>query len=1327
MAEPTKKSTLSKWLKLKQQKASATTSTGIEKKPLNIDVPLSFGQERLWLLQELYTDNPFYNYAHQYTFEGAIDLEKLLAAFRAVVARHEVLNSNFQIKNGQPIQVLRDEPSFVQVFDCSNIKNVETRLSEIIESETQVRFDLTKDALLRLTTIKISEEKHIVLLVMHHIIGDRESLVILNQEWVKNYKQLVDNQIIASKENQLQYTDFAHWQRQQSPKKEDLNYWKNQLSGELPTLALPHDQLRPNQATFRGKSVSRTLSTTSHQGLQAICTEYQTTPFAVTLAAFQALLYRYTAQQDILIGVPFSNRDKVELERLIGFFNETLVMRAEINETTTFAQLIAQVKQTTIDAFAHKSVPFSQLVNELNPQRQGSANPIFQAMFVYNAAAGDLDFGEGIVVTEEMLDLGVSKFDLTLFVSDLNNQLRVTFEYSTDLFEVEAMERMLRHLEVLWTSMLKQPSDAIAELPLLTAKENLLITKTWNEQNVPAPEVKTILNLFRKWATEKPNIAALSFQNKSLTYGELDHKSNQVAHFLKQQNQGKANTLVGILTAPSFDQIIGILGILKTGAAYLPLDPDYPKDRLQYMLEDANAQVILTQDELEHLLPENEAKATSIQQILNIVDAKNYVQEEITTSQLAYMIYTSGSTGKPKGVPITHHNLLYSTVARFHFYPQSPGAFLLLSSFSFDSSVAGIFWTLCSGGKLVLTPKRIEQDILQLGQLIDEEQVTHTLMLPSLYQTILEFIPVEQLKSLQIVMVAGEACAPTVVNDHFKKLTQVRLYNEYGPTEGTVWSTAHTMTIQDANAQVPIGRPIPYMKNYILDQQLKVVPIGVIGELYIGGEGVASGYWNRPKLTAEKFVDSPFGQEKLYRTGDLAKYRMDGTIEFLGRADHQVKIRGHRIELEEIKNRLLQLTEVEDALVLVQNTATNPTLFAYLQSSQTTDNQMIRHYLQAQLPAYMVPSAFVTLEQFPQLPNGKVDLKDLPRPEFSIDETTFQAPETTLEKQLIEIWQQVLNLENVSVTDSFFDIGGDSIKSIQVIGKAGQQGIEIAPNLLFEYSSVRALAAYLEQAQTTDWSSIAKLSEGGTQTPLFCIHSGAAHVFFYRSLANYLGDDQPLYALQPKGLDGKTPQHNSIREMATYYIQEIKRIQPEGPYALLGTCFSNAVGLEMAHQLKANEDEIESLIFVDSGPVYLQSLSERGGTKTMSRFFDMLSSGNWKGIQKKLRNRGIRLQRKAQQPFLEQPEQHLQSTITNLNDLYDQYSWRPINQPILFIRSTEFANRSDKDYQVEQWQQLSNNQLDIQVVKGHHLTLFEEPEVEGLAKVLAAYLEKVVV
>ncbi len=1325
MAEPTKKSTLNKWLKLKQQRAKEST-TDITKKPAGIAAPLSYGQERLWLLQELYADSSFYNYAHQYTFEGAIDLEKLLEAFRLVVQQHEVLNSNFRVQEGQPVQVLRAQIDAPQIIDLSNGINVESRLATITKQETSIQFDLTKDALLRLTVIKINDQKHIALLVMHHIIGDRESLSILNQEWEKNYQQLTAHQLIEPKKEQLQYTDFAYWQRQQKPKEKDLNYWLQQLDGELPTLALPHDQLRPNQATFRGAMRSETFSSDFYKELQQICTAHQTTFFVAALATFQALLYRYTEQEDILVGVPFSNRDKVELERLVGFFNETLVMRARVDATTTFNELVEQIKQTTIDAFAHKSVPFSQLVNTLNPERQGSANPIFQTMFVYNAAASEVDFGTDIEVTEEVLDLGVAKFDLTLFVSDLKDQLQTTFEYSTDLFEEETIQRMLAHLKVLWTNLMQQPDAAIAQLPLLTDEEQKLIVHDWNHQNIPSPEVATILELFHQQVRSNPDAIAVYFQNKQLTYQELDQKANQVAHFLQRQ-EVPPNTLVGLFTSPSLDLIIGILGIQKAGAAYLPLDPDYPKDRLAYMLQDAQVNLVLTQEKLKYLLPETSATVTSIQQILNIVDSVNPVETSVEASSLAYMIYTSGSTGKPKGVPISHDNLVHSTVARLHYYPQSPSAFLLLSSFSFDSSVAGIFWTLCSGGKLVLTPKRIEQNITQLGQLIEQEQITHTLLLPSLYQTVLEFIPVAQLSSLQIVMVAGEACAPTVVQDHFKKLTQVRLYNEYGPTEGTVWSTAHPMTTQDATNSVPIGRPIPYMQNYILNQQLQPVPIGVIGELYIGGKGVASGYWQRPKLTVAKFVSSPFGEDKLYRTGDLAKYRSEGTIEFLGRADHQVKIRGHRIELEEIKNRLAQLPDVEDALVIIKNSTTHPTLVAYLQTSITSDIASIRHYLQAQLPAYMIPSAFVSLSEFPHLPNGKVDINALPEPQVEIDEATYQAPKTDLEKQLANIWQQVLKIEKVSATDSFFDIGGDSIKSIQVIGKAGQQGIAIAPNLLFEYPSIRALAAYLTEAETSNWSSIATLNQRGTRTPLFCIHSGAAHVFFYRSLAKYLGDDQPVYALQPKGLDGKTVRHDSIEAMAAYYIEEIKRIQPEGPYALLGTCFSNAVGLEMAHQLKAAGDEIESLIFVDSGPVYLQNIEERGGNQPMGRFMEMLSAGDWKGIKRKVRNRGIRLQRKIKQPFLEEQQQHLQSTITNLNDLYNRYSWRPINQAVLFIRSTEFANRSDKDYQVEQWQQLSNHQLEIHLVEGHHLTLFEEPEVEGLAQVLAAHFEAVVV
>ncbi|MEL7249564.1 MAG: amino acid adenylation domain-containing protein [Bacteroidota bacterium] len=1316
------KSNLDKWLALKKKGQQAAKPRGISKRPQDSKVPLTHGQQRLWLLQQLYPKSPFYNYAHLYRLRGKLDQDVLHQSLVTTAKRHQMVSTAFQQEdNGQTVQFLQTKRELpYEYLDWSELDHeVQTQqLSTVYEAQRQHLFDLEQDALIRATLIRLGTEEHLLVLLLHHIIGDRSSLGIFNRELAAYYRAQVQGEATDQTNLKLEYADYAYWQQQQKIAEKSLNYWIERLAAPRSVLELPADFPSPAEPSFRGQTLRRKLPAPLAKQLKSLAKEQQTTLFVVGLALYQVMLYRYTGQEDLLIGAPFSTRDRSELTGIVGFFNETLVLRTALNPQDNFLALLTQVKQHTLDALNHKDVPFDQLVQELKPERQGSSNPLFQAMFVMNEPAEKLDFGRDLQLEDRILDLEVAKFDLTLFFSDTDDNLELALEYASDLFEKATIERMLGHLEVLAGAIVAQPQRSIATLPLLSAEESTQLLETWNASTAPLPTAKSILSFFATHAQQKPEQIAVQFGADSLSYAELAERANALAHRLQQQMGTELrNNIVGLYTEPSVELLVGILGILKAGAAYLPLDPAYPEHRITYMLEDAQVDAVVTTAEL--------AKQFPVQSVaLVVLDEEQQAtapEVEHQGADLAYMIYTSGSTGKPKGVPISHDNLVHSTAARFHFYQEQPGAFLLLSSFSFDSSVAGIFWSISSGGTLVLAPRRIEQDIDALTGLIHDRQVTHTLLLPSLYGILLELAPVQQLSSLEAVMVAGEACSVQLANKHFDLLPQTALYNEYGPTEGTVWSTAHQIKLKDLERSIPIGGPIPYATNYILDQQQQLVPAGVHGELYIGGPGVAEGYWQRPELTASRFIDHPFGEGQLYRTGDRVRYRPDGVIEFLGRVDQQLKIRGHRVEPGEIERTLLAVPAVQEAVVLVNESMQ---LLAWVQATADFDLSIARQWLRRQLPAYMMPSKIWRVDDFPRLPNGKLNRNAILETATYEDSPQEDTATSELEEQLLTIWQAVLSQPSLGVNDNFFDVGGDSLQSIRVIAQARKAGIALAPNLLFEYPTVREMAYYLtdDEAHATTWESISTLQRGEGTTPLFCIHSGAAHVFFYRNLAKYLGDQQAVYALQPKGLDGEQASHNSIEEMAAYYLQEIKRIQPEGPYTLLGTCFSNAVGLEMAHQILAGGDQIEHLIFVDSGPAHLQSLREKEGKRTLYRFGNMLKQGDWKAITKKIRNRLIVAGRKASQPFKSAEAQSLQDTINNLNELYARYNWKPVPATIHFIRSTEFAKRPDKDYHIEQWTQLAEENLEVAVVDGHHLTLFEEPEVQGLAKVVGDIL-----
>ncbi len=1320
-----KSSVLAQWRKRKKE---SVTVHKITPRPLDSKVAPSSGQQRLWLLQKLYPKNPFYQYGHLYKIKGNLNVDLLTKSFQNLIAHHEILRTNFvETAEGVELKIHPTIDFSIEKIETNNNTLAKDDTQHAIQSFVEKTFDLTKDQLLRIGLLKISETEHWMVLSIHHIIGDRSSLLILQQEVFDFYKKNKTVEVETEVKLPLQYTDYAFWKNKQTTDEKQLNFWLKKLEGELPLLELPTDKPRPKRATFNGAIISKKLDSSLSKKIQDLAKEHDTTRFAILLAAFKILLFRYTNQEDILIGSPFSNRDKMELENLIGFFNETLVLRSEIKPDISFHDFIQQIKVSTMQAMEHKNAPFEELVKKINPTRHGSANPLFQAMFVYNNSNTDTFSGLDLEIEDEAIDLKVSKFDLTLFATNHGETLEISLEYALDLFEASTAQRMLQHLEMILISTTNDAQESIAKLHILTQKEREQILISWN--NIPAstPQHTSIHSWIEKMATTFPNKKAVVYQDKSITYSALNSKANRLANILLSNNI-KPSSPIGLYTARGLEMIIGIVGILKAGAAYLPLDPEYPEERIDFILNDANAEFVFCQKKLEIQLEKTTAKVIAIEDILENDVFHNHIKPTVKGDDLAYIIYTSGSTGKPKGVPISHRNLIHSTHARFDFFKSQPDAFLLLSSFSFDSSVAGIFWTLCSGGTLVLPPRRIEQDIQKLAKIIQINKISHTLLLPSLYNLLLEHATDSDLQFLKTVMVAGEACPTNLVLNHYKKLPKVNLVNEYGPTEGTVWSTAHHILPSDAFGSVPIGRPIPSMENYILDKNLQPVPVGVIGELYIGGKGIANGYWQRPELTQERFIPHPFNATnkiKIYKTGDLAKFRQNGVIDFLGRADHQVKIRGHRIEPDEIKSVLEKMDGVKDAVIVVQKNQNHNRLIAYLTMHFQKEKSIIRTALKEVFPDYMIPAAFVQLDEFPKLPNGKIDLKNLPTPDKDdlIDKNNFTAPSTEVEKQLATIWEKVLKISPIGLHDNFFEIGGDSIQSIQVIAKAQKAGIELAPNQLFEYQTIGGLANFLSKkeigAETKDeknnWSSIVTLNKKGSRPPLFCIHSGGGHIFFYQPLAKRLSPEQPLYALQPMGLDGKQAFHSSIEEMAIFYIQEIKKIQPVGPYHLLGTCFSNAVGLEIANQLRDGGDEIALLIIVDSGPQYLLGATERGEKKTASRFVKMIKEKDWKGIQKKFRNRFIRAKQKALAPLENEQERNLRLTIQNLNQLYHHYSWRPYDGTITFIRSSEFAQRKEKDIHIKQWTKLAKSGLDIHVTEGHHVTLFAEPEVEGLA------------
>ncbi|PPK85263.1 non-ribosomal peptide synthase protein (TIGR01720 family)/amino acid adenylation domain-containing protein [Neolewinella xylanilytica] len=1031
-----KSSLLSKWLNRKKTSVDPPP----ESAALTGDYPASAGQQRLWVLSELAPDNPFYHYAEQYRIRGAVDVAMLQRSFTIVFARHEILRTTFYGTESGVRQRVTPGPGFSWEYHPAPLAEAE------ILARAKRPFDLRNGPLTRIRLVRLDADDHLLMVSQHHIITDKQSMRILCEEVAAAYTALRRGEPVDGTPIPQQYGQFASRQLGEVSDT-SLRYWQRQLADAPAMLDLPTDYTRPAQQSYRGQYAEASLSAAVTRAIRERSREASVTPYVYLLSAYLVLLYRYSGQADLLVGTPVSNRDSVEQERLIGFFNETLVVRNVLRPDMPFSHLVAEVQKTVLEAFAHKKVAFDAVVKALNPERRAGANPLFQSMFILHKVPEPMELEPGVQLESRSLDLGVTKFDLTLYVADQAECFTYIFEYATDLFTAERIERMLGHFARIVQQVGKSPSVPVGTIQLLTAAE-------WPaapEPALPTPDLvdRQILDI----AARHPERVAVSGGGQALTYADLSDRSFALARHLHRRGV-RSGDIVGLQVDRSVYAIVGILGILRAGAAYLPLDPAYPEARRRFMISDSGASLIVTGADIADL---------------DLTDTGPLPTVDRDADEPAYLIYTSGSSGQPKGIQVSHRNLAYSNAARWEVYGGAPQAFLLLSSFSFDSSVAGIFWTLCGGGKLVISGERSEQDPMALGNLIRRESVSHTLLLPTLYRQLLEFAEPRQLGSLSTVIVAGEACTPATVARHFERLPAASLYNEYGPTEATVWATVHRIRAGANEGPVPIGEAIPHYQVYLIDGNGQLVPEGVVGEIVIGGAGLTAGYWNRPELTAERFttLSLPDGRcPRVYRTGDLGQQRQDGAIMYLGRQDRQVKIRGYRVELGEVGRQLLEHPAVREAEVVVSPAGSQ--LIAYVVGSEAIDTDALTDWLRDRTPAHQLPSRLEVMDALPRLPNGKVDVRKLAEtaPDRNEPVTEGQTPPANdTEAALLGIWREVLGQERIGVTDNFFSLGGDSILSIRILSRARQAGIELPATAIFDRQTIRELATVAIQAE----------------------------------------------------------------------------------------------------------------------------------------------------------------------------------------------------------------------------------------------------------------------
>jgi amino acid adenylation domain-containing protein len=1058
---------------LRERGISKAAGEKISKKKLPRNIPLSFAQQRLWFIDQLEAGSSTYNVPAGLRLKGKPDVAALERSLQEIVRRHDALRTNFRSERGAPAQVISAEWRIaLPVIDLSALAADERMalVGQLIGEEVGRPFDLSTGPLLRCELLRLAGQDHALVVVMHHIVCDEWSIGVMVRELSALYEAYSRGAESPLAELEAQYADFAVWQREWLTGdilEQQLAYWKRQLAG-MQALDLPTDHPRSPVASHRGAVIPFSLSADLTSRLDGLSQREGVTLFMTLLAGFQLLLSRYCGQQDVAVGTVVANRNRAETEGLIGFFVNTLVLRTDLGGDPSFRELVKRVREVTLGAYAHQDLPFERLVEELSPQRGLGRTPLFQVSLVLqNAPHGNLRLGD-LSLQRIGMESQQAKFDLTLIVEESGEGLSGSVEYACDLFEARTIERLSERLRVMLEQAASDPDAPISEIDYLTKEERRQILQ-WNETAADYLHDRCIHDLFEQQAERSPDALALTFGRMQLTYRELNERANQLAHYLRRLGVGP-DTLVGICVERSFEMVVGLLGILKAGGAYLPLDPAYPRERLAFMLEDAQATALLAQRRLIAEFPGYRGRVVLLDEEWDSIarHQRRNPLTDISPGNLAYVIYTSGSTGKPKGVAVTRQNVMRLVNGSRFVDWDARDVFLQLAPVSFDASTFEIWGSLLNGARLALFPAHTPS-LEELGRFIGEQGVTVAWLTAGLFHQMVE-ANLKGLRGVRQLLAGGEALSVTHVKTALEELGECEVINGYGPTESTTFACCcHLRSVGEIEESAPIGRPIENTKVYALDRELRLTPVGIYGELFIGGAGLACGYLNRPELTAERFVPCPFIEEagaRMYRTGDEVRWRDDGALEFRGRLDRQVKLRGYRVELGEIEAALNSHAGVRQSVVLArEDEPGEKRLVGYVVGEVGISATELREHLQRRLPEYMTPGAYVLLEELPLTPNGKVDRKALPRPALGVSEREYVAPRDAVEEIVAGIFAQLLKLERVGVDENFFELGGHSLLATQVISRVKAVfRVEFALRALFESPTVRGLARRVELA-----------------------------------------------------------------------------------------------------------------------------------------------------------------------------------------------------------------------------------------------------------------------
>ncbi|MBS7529946.1 amino acid adenylation domain-containing protein [Hazenella sp. IB182353] len=1321
-------------------------------------IPLSFAQNRLWFLHQMEGPSPTYNIPVVMELKGKLDRDILDDALFDLVKRHEVLRTIFPEQNGVAQQMILDP------MDAKPQIHVTSCTEESLQSDKKAAvgyaFDLAKEPSFRVELLERSTDHHVLILLLHHIIGDGWSLHPLIKDLEYAYKKRYQGQAPDFEKLSVQYSDYAIWQNQLLGNEEDQNslissqmdYWKHTLEHIPDDLEWKRDYPRPAESTYRGETLTFQVKPVLHRCLIELARENGVSLFMVLQAGLTALMTRLGAGSDIPLGSPIAGRNDDHINDLVGLFVNTLVLRTDTSGNPSFRDLMGRVRKVNIAAYENQDLPFERIVEVLNPPRSRAKHPLFQIMLaLQNTPDLELDLPE-IDTDISISHTGTAKFDLTLEFREttdedgMPNGLDAFLEYSTDLFEKSSMDEFAERLIRFLTAVSENQDQPIGQVKILGDSEyQALVPIVQDYEKVD----HTLISLFEEQVNIHQNEIALFFENEKISYTDINTRANQVAHRLIQMGIGPEQ-FVALAVPRSIEMVVGLLGILKAGAAYVPLDPAYPVDRLAFMIADAKPTCLLTMTETKTSLPDIkdipvvDLRVVQQEQFLLLHNPNNQDRvQPLMSAHPAYVIYTSGSTGVPKGVVVPHQNVMRLFEATKNWYQfKSDDVWTLFHSYAFDFSVWELWGALLYGGRLVVVPHDVSRSPRDLLALLVKEKVTVLNQTPSAFYQLIqadrENTEIGQFLQLRYVIFGGEALETSRLKDWYDRhpVNQPKCINMYGITETTVHVSYLELNspIDDMNGNSLIGSRIPDLGVYVLDEWLQPVPIGVKGEMYISGNGLARGYLNRLGLTAERFIANPFGPpgSRMYRTGDLARWQSIGKLDYLGRADQQIKVRGFRIELGEIEAVMNDFSEIDQVAVVVrEDQPGNQRLVAYFVGSSTSecDRGQLRQYLSSRLPEYMVPSSFVQIGSLPLTPNGKLDQKALPAPDFAA-EVSESLPRTPQEEMLCHLFMEVLNLPRIGIEDSFFELGGHSLLAVQLMTRIrDEMGIDLNIGTLFTSPTVAGLAEKLEMGNNqSSLEVLLPLREKGERSPLFCVHPAGGLSWCYAGLMSSLGREYPIYGLQARGIARKSDLPQSINQMAEEYIRQIKTVQPEGPYYLLGWSLGGNVIHAMATHLQALGDEVALVAMLDAYPSHFLPIKNTPDDE--EALIALLALGGYDSEE--LGNQPLDLQgaldilRKDGSALASLKDENilnLRETYVNSVGILSRYSPTVYNGNLLFFRSTIIPEWFDP-ISPDSWKSYVNGEIEQYDIVCRHKDMCQPEPLAEIGSILEEKLRK---